>query len=514
MPDEEKPSPSPSRLEQIRKPGIYRNRISFFGTFIALTALGNIVFLFILDILRLQTNPYIGILAYVIFPGILIFGIAIILLGMFLEYRRRLHHAEVKVAPYPRIDFNQPHQRNVFTFVSMTTLFFVLLSAVGSYRAYQYSDSVTFCGQVCHTPMHPEYTAYLASPHARVRCVDCHVGEGAGWYVRSKLSGAYQLYSVTFNKFPRPISTPVHNLRPAQETCEQCHWPERFIGAQMKVITHYGNDEKNTPLQIRLLVKTGGGSPQTGLTAGIHWHMNIANKVYFVSTDPQHQTIPWVRMVDQYGKTTEYKLQSTDMTQQQIDAAPKHRMDCIDCHNRPSHIYVAPDRAVDESILAGRIDQTLPSVKAIAVDALTSTKYKTTPEALDGIRKNMEEAYKSKYADAFASRRARVEDAIEETQRIYQRTIFPEMNVDWRTHPNNIGHFYYPGCFRCHDGNHVSADGKVIRKDCAICHTILTQEQNGTLMQNIPGGEFKHPVDIGDLKDVSCTDCHTGGTGP
>lgn len=490
-------------------PDLAHNRLSWVGSIISVVAFCNIVFLFVIGFISKTSSPYLGIFTWVIFPSILIFGILLQFLGIVLEHRRRVRLGYKDATPYPRIDFNSPSVRTKFLAFGIAALFFGVLSAVGSYQAYQFSDTVSFCGTTCHEPMHPEYTAYLGSPHARVRCVDCHVGPGAGWYVRSKLSGAYQIYSASFNKYPRPITTPVHNLRPAAETCEQCHWPERFIGAQMKVFTHYSSDDKNTPRQIRMLIKTGGGSSASALSAGIHWHMNIANRITYIATDPQRQTIPWVRVEDREGHVTEYTAKSGGLTPQQVSSSPKRVMDCIDCHNRPSHIYRPPDLSVDMALLGGQIDRTLPGIKNIATNALTVT-YKTTAEALQGIARDMNDAYKSKFPPVLADRKASIDQAISATQSIYQTTIFPEMRVDWRTHPNNIGHFYYPGCFRCHDGEHVSADGRVVKKDCDICHAVVEQQEGTSNPITLQGAGFKHPIDLGDLKAVTCTDCHNG----
>jgi nitrate/TMAO reductase-like tetraheme cytochrome c subunit len=361
--------------------------------------------------------------------------------------------------------------------------------------------------------MNPEFTAYQQSPHARVACVECHVGAGATWYVKSKMSGARQVFATAFKTYPRPIPTPVHDLRPAPDTCEECHWPKKFYGAQLKVFNHYASDEKNTSRQIQLLIKTGGGDPATGAPEGIHWHMNIANEINYIAKDDQRQIISYIHVKDMQGRVTEYFSKDSTLTRQQIANAPRHRMDCVDCHNRPTHIYVAPDQSVDQSILARRIDVNLPFVKQQAVAALTAT-YDTTDAATAGIAKSMHGFYETKYPDLAKTKELEIRNAIDEVQKIYARTIFPEMKITWQTHPNNIGHLYFNGCFRCHDGNHVSADGKVVPKECDTCHTVLSQSEAGVKLAAAEKPSFQHPVDIGDLTQVNCSDCHTGGVSP
>jgi len=492
---------------------LYRNPISLIGIALATVAFLNIIFLFIIDLLSSQPAPYLGILAYMVAPGFLIFGLILIPVGLVHERRRRLREVG---APFhfARLDLNNPAQRSTVAFVLSFVVGFSLISAVGSYKAYEFTDSVRFCGQLCHSVMNPEFVAYSASPHARVACVECHVGSGASWYVKSKLSGARQVYYTAMGTFPRPIPTPVHNLRPAPDTCEQCHWPKKFWGAQLKSFTHYGDDEQNTPRVIRLLIKTGGGDPSLGQgTGGIHWHMNIANKIFYFATDEQRQTIPWVRVETAQGQVTDYITKDNPPTPAQIEKASKRRMDCVDCHNRPTHIYVPPDLSVDRSITGRSIDASLPYIKQQGVQVLTAD-YKTTDEANQKIADGINRFYQEKYPQIASSKAASVKAAVAELQRIYGTTIFPDMKVNWKTHPNNIGHFYSQGCFRCHDGNHVSKDGKVISKDCNSCHTVLEQQESGTEVASLPVQTFKHPVDIGDLTQVNCSDCHNGGVGP
>jgi muramidase (phage lysozyme) len=494
--------PTPVRR---KRPTLFRNYISLFGAAIAVAAIASGVLLFLMEITSSGENPYLGILTYIVFPTALMFGLGIVLLGILLERRRRRRAAPDQVLAYPRLDLNDRRSRRAFFTFLMLTFLFVSASAFGSYKAYEYSDSVAFCGQTCHQVMGPELTAYKAGAHARVRCVDCHVGPGAEWYVRSKLSGAYQLYSVTFKKYPRPILTPVHNLRPAPQTCEQCHWPEKFFGAQLKVFTHYGYDEQNTMRQRRMLIEVGGGSPTTGLVKGIHWHMNIANEVDYISTDEHRQVIPWVRIKSRDGKVTEYYDRTRPLQPDQIANAPKRRMDCVDCHNRPAHVYLPPDVAVDQAFVAGRLDPSLPFLKKQAVEVL-SKPYNTSSEALLTIEKTLTDFYRTNYADLYSQKQPTIQAAISETQRIFQTYFFPEMKTDWQTHPNNIGHLYFAGCFRCHDGEHVSNDGKVITNNCNVCHTVIYDSANPTA--SVKMGPFIHPVDLGALEDRKCDFCH------
>ena len=486
-----------------------RNPISLIGLALALVAFGNFLFLFFIDLTSDHPSPYVGILAYMVAPAFLVAGLALVAFGAWYDRRKRRLEPGVEVR-YLRLDFNDPSQRGALTFVFSFFIGFIALSVVGSYRAYEFTDSVQFCGQLCHSVMAPEYTAYQLSPHARVACVDCHVGAGATWYVKSKLSGARQVFATAFKTYPRPIPTPVHNLRPAAQTCEQCHWPKKFFGAQLKVFTHYASDEKNTPRQIRMLINVGGGDPATGAVEGIHWHMNIDNEITYVATDEQRQVIPYIHVKDLQGRETEYFVKDSPLTKDQIAKAEKHRMDCVDCHNRPTHIYVPPDLSVDNSLLAKRLDISLPFLKQQAVTALAAN-YDTTNAAMQGIAKSLGSFYETKYPALAHSKQLEIRAAVDELQRIYRNTTFPEMRLNWQTHPNNIGHYYFNGCFRCHDGQHVSSDGKVVSKDCQTCHSVLSQQEGGVNMAAVQNVPFQHPIDLGDMTLVNCSDCHASG---
>lgn len=479
-----------------------RNIISQAGVAIAIVALANLVFLIYLDATQTHANPYFSILTWIIAPAILIAGLVLYVGGMLLERRRRRLSGVEEVPLYPSIDLNNRRTRTIAIITAVGGLAFVTMSIVGSYQVYHYTDSDAFCGTLCHQVMHPEYTAYKLSPHARVGCVGCHVGPGATWFVRSKLSGSYQVYAVLTNRFPRPIPTPVASLRPARETCEQCHWPEKFFGAQLKTFDHFGYDETNTPYQVRMLIKTGGGTPAGGPVEGIHSHMNIANEVTYIATDEHRQQIPWVRIRNRTtGEMTEYMSESAKLTDAQLATLPRRTVDCVDCHNRPTHVYMSPDRAVDRALVAGQIDKTLPFAKQQAV-AVLAKDYTSTPQAVGAIAADFPAYYQKTYPAVYSAKKARIDTAVVALQQIFSSTRFPEMRVDWRTHPDNVGHFMSSGCFRCHDDQHVSKDGKRISKDCSICHSVVSENQTNA--------QFLHPVDLGDLRSVNCADCHTG----
>jgi nitrate/TMAO reductase-like tetraheme cytochrome c subunit len=330
-----------------------------------------------------------------------------------------------------------------------------------------------------------------------VACVACHVGPGVNWFVRSKLTGSYQLYSVAFNKYPRPITTPIKNLRPARDTCEQCHWPQKFSGNLDRTFTYFQNDESNSPYAIRLSIKIGGADPTRGPVGGIHWHMVVGNRVEYLATDPARQKIPWVRITDSQGVVTTYR---TPKFTNDVSLSDIRTMDCMDCHTRPSHRYVSPDKAVNLAMELGQIDRTLPWIKTNAVYVLTR-KYETDNQARDGIATALAARYPNE---------PRIRDVIPVVQQIYRDNFFPEMKANWSVYPDNIGHMIWPGCFRCHDGNHKADDGRTIKaNDCNACHTILAQGTGAELQQMTPGGQpFKH---TGGDYDLSCSDCHTGG---
>lgn len=507
--DPAEPAEGQTPDEEPKQPTLFRNYISFAGFAIAAASLTTIFLLLLIELTGNGGNsPYSDLVTFILFPSILAFGIFVVFVGALIERRRRRSRAPSDIARFPILDLNDPHRRrSLLVFISVTFAF-LFMSAFGGYRAYEYTESVTFCGQACHSVMKPEFVAYNASPHARVRCVDCHVGGGPGAYVSAKFNGMRQLYGVVTGDFSRPIHTPVANMRPANETCAKCHWPEKFHGEKLKVFRHYGYDENNSLSQTRMLINVGGGTEAGGPVGGIHWHMNVANEITYVSTDEKRQDIAWVRMKKADGSVVEYTAKDNKLSPTQIENASKRVMNCIDCHNRPTHIFLSPNNAVDQSLAAGNLDATLPFIKSKAVESLTRS-YSTNEEAVASIRQELESYYAGTYPDLAVSKPGAVDAAIVEVQRLYQTYFFPEMKTDWQAHGNNIGHFNTEGCFRCHDGQHFSSEGKAIRNECSVCHTTVDQTFLGKPVA-VKDGLFQHPINLGDRNTWQCAACHKG----
>lgn len=484
------------------------NPFSIFGAGLGALSFGIILFLTILEYLAPEPKPYMGIITFIILPVFLLIGIFFIILGIARE-RTRLKKGIERKHRLLVINFNDPKQRRMVISFLLGAILLLFFSAFGSYKAYEYTETDEFCGLLCHKVMEPEYTAYQSSPHSRVGCVTCHIGSGAAWFVRAKISGSYQVYSVLFNKYSKPIPTPVENLRPAEGTCEKCHSPEHFFSEIRYQANYYLYDEANTKSSISMLLKIGGGNSELGRAEGIHWHMNIANKIEYIYTDSIRSEIPWVRLIAQDGSVKIFRDKTVKFDEKNYPPENLRTMDCIDCHNRPSHIYYPADKSVNLALSLSRIDETLPYIKSVAVDALEN-KYSTKEVGLDSIRTSVTDFYQSNYPSIFATKNNAIEQAINEIQKIYNRNYFPSMNVSWRGFPNHLSHLYDKGCFRCHDGNHVSDNGEKIKKDCNLCHTIISQTTgDGKQLLSLTGVDFVHPEDLGmDVKELICVDCH------
>ena len=471
----------------------FRNWISLAGVVVAMGSLFSFILLFAMEFISHGSNPYLGILTFVVAPAFLAFGAALMLGGWAWQ---RMRIIKGKAAPFVQIDFSRAdHRRNAIIFILCAAVF-LMVSAIGSYESYHFAESTAFCGQTCHEPMKPEFTAYLNSPHAHVGCTECHVGPGAVGYIKAKLNGVNQLQQTILNTYSRPIPAPKHNHK-AEDTCERCHWPKKYIGNKDKTFTHFLQDETNTANVVRMAIKVGGGDPTHGPVGGVHWHMNIDSKVEYIATDDKKQEIPFVRLTNNKGEVTEFRSPNFKDDPAKFTL---HKMDCLDCHNRPAHQFRPIGDAIDMSLSLKRIDPSIPLIKSNLVSILSHTNA-TEAEGLNYIATTLRQVYTNDL---------NISPLIAEAQNIFKRTIFPEMKSDWRKYPDNIGHKNFPGCFRCHDGTHKTADSKrkIEASDCNSCHEILGQSTGTMLGELKPGVAFAHPDPSSEGKDPNCFSCH------
>jgi nitrate/TMAO reductase-like tetraheme cytochrome c subunit len=449
---------------------LIRSPVSIAG--MMLTTISAVLFLivFLADLFGLHTNPYIGIVFFLLLPALFLVGLVLIPLGAWVQRRRRTRGQAPAEIRWPRMDLNNPAHRTTAVTIFALTLVNVIIVSLAAYKGVEYMDSPEFCGSVCHDVMKPEYASYRDAPHSRVRCVACHIGPGAASFAQAKLNGLSQVVGVMRNNYPRPIPPPVRSMRTARDTCEGCHWPEQLHGDKVKRIVEYADNEANTESVTIVRVHVGGGSDRLGIATGIHWHMNLSNIVEFIATDDARQAIPYVKITDSRGNVREFFADG--VTPEQLANGERHQMDCMDCHNRPAHTMSATaERAIDNAITRGEIPKTLPFIRRESVRALKAA-YPTQDAGLESIGQALRTFYSTNHGDVLTSSRPDVERAVAGAQAVYGRNVFPEMNVQFGTYPNNIGHIDAPGCFRCHDDNHKTKEGKALGQECETCHVI------------------------------------------
>jgi nitrate/TMAO reductase-like tetraheme cytochrome c subunit len=450
-----------------------RNTMSLLGT--ALVLVSGILFVTLLgiELLGAEGHPYIGIITYLILPGVLFLGVVLMVWGVRRERRR------TPESVFPIIDLNLDSTRKrlmVFIFVFVVS---VVVLAIGSFKGVEFMESNAFCGETCHNVMAPEYTAYQRSPHARVRCVECHIGPGTSWFVKSKLNGAWQLVSTALDLYSRPIPTPVHNLRPSKATCEQCHWPEKFHGVVPRMITRYSDDEGNTALKTILLLKVGGHDLSE--SKGIHWHMDPGVQIRY-RADGKRETMFEVELSLADGTVKRYTNGETDPE----GSSTWRVMDCVDCHNRPTHIYYSAEESVDLALQREFLPADLPYIRREALKAMR-TEYASHDEARGGIAAAVNEFYRTAYPELAVARAADIEAVGHVLAGFYRSNVFPSMNIGWNTYPDHSGHEKSPGCYRCHAGEHSTEDGETIADDCSVCHTIVAwEEASPEILELIP----------------------------
>jgi hypothetical protein len=441
-----------------------------------LSGVGLVVFL-VMEGLGLVENPYVGLWGLAFLPGVFVAGLLAMPVGILRRRRKLRQRGDLPEDEprWPRLDFNDRHVRRAVALVVVLTVLNAILLATSSAVAVDFMDSPKFCGTVCHKVMQPEYTAYQNSPHSRVKCVQCHIGPGASFMVRSKFDGLRQVWKVMLGSYARPIASPVHTLRPARDTCEGCHWPAKHYGDKLRLIGRFADDEKNTPSFTALLLKTGGGARNAGQQhGGIHWwHIYADNRIRYLATDQRRQEMAWVELVTPDGKKTEFLREGAQAPMAATLATQARIMDCIDCHNRPTHLFESPERATDAVLQRQAELRALPFYKREVVKAVQAS-YATHELGVTSVRAAIRGYYQKSYPDIATGLAALVARGADEAARVYDRTVFPEMKTDAKTHPLNIGHDESPGCFRCHDGDMKSAKtGEAIPNDCETCHSVL-----------------------------------------
>ena len=478
---------------------------------------GGFLFLILLliDLSSDVDNPYRSLVTFVAAPAVILLGFVLFLIAVWLQVRAARRRGE-KVRFNLSIDPTDPsYMRNLWLFLGFSAVLIFVVVYSGT-RAYDATDSVGFCGETCHVVMKPQNVTYHNSPHARVPCVECHIGPGASFWVKAKFDGIRQVIATTFNTFSRPIETPVENLRPAQETCEECHWPRQFYGQKMVTHTYYRTDEENSPWTIKLLVKIGGGNPRTGAQEGIHWHMLSQNKIEYIATDEKRHEIIWIRMTSVDGKVAVYQEPGVEMPDTTDPNIEIRLFDCMDCHNRPSHSFLPPAKGMNLALSTRRISPDLPYIRQVGLDLLNA-EYESKVEALDKIEQGLWHYYRENYPDIAAEKKALIDQAVETMWDIYGQNFFPDMRTDYRVRENHLSHFVNDGCFRCHDGVKENVRGETISNKCNTCHLIVAQGPSDNvedLVSNIAGLEFQHPEDIDKAwEEMMCTECHTPESG-
>ncbi len=347
----------------------------------------------------------------------------------------------------------------------------VVILAAATFEGIHVMETESFCGETCHSVMGPEFAAYQRSAHARVACVECHIGSGTAWMVKMKLNGAWQMISTMLDLYDRPIPTPVHNLRPSRGTCEQCHWPEQFYGTRAEMITRYEENEANTELKTILLLKVGGNDFSG--QHGIHWHMNPDIQIRY-RADEKRRTMFEVELTEADGTIKSFRKQSVRDDSGEPDEW--RIMDCIDCHNRPTHIYHRADEAVDMALSRNFVAKDLPYIRREGERAIRA-EYATQEDALVGIPAALQDFYGRNYPQIASQRAADIAEAGRVLGAFYEGNVYPHMNIEWGSYPDHSGHHFSPGCNRCHAGDHVTDDGEIINADCSVCHTVVAWDE-------------------------------------
>ncbi|MEJ2721909.1 MAG: NapC/NirT family cytochrome c, partial [bacterium] len=457
--------------------GVAANRVSLIGAVVSLGLFPILTIYPILDNLGVVDEPRLHFIIYGALTWIFIAALLMVFLGLYVLRNKRA--APLFFADEFIEHLLDPQRfggiRRVILFVTFLTVVNIGVIAVSAYNGFRYSESADFCARLCHEVMTPEYTSYQNSPHSRVECVECHIGSGATWFMRSKLSGIKQLAAVVWDTYSKPIGTPIHGLRPARETCQECHRPELFHGERLKVIDRFLEDEGNTHVQTVMLMKVGSGDYRGLQAQGSHWHVASKKNITYEHTDRERLDVTVVRIAGDDGVERVYTRKGLDGGGEG-EGGSTREMDCLDCHNRPTHIYLGPSEALDYKLLTGEIPGKLPYIKKQGLRVVTA-EYASREEAVGSISRGLRTWYADNYPEIAEKKSSLIAKAVEGVTRAYTENVFPEMNIGYGTYRINLGHRDGGGCFRCHDDSHRTAGGRAIPQDCDLCHIIIAEEE-------------------------------------
>ncbi|MBN1480367.1 NapC/NirT family cytochrome c [candidate division KSB1 bacterium] len=452
--------------------GLSVNNIGKTGVIIVTTVFITFLIFEVAHTLGLIRNAYLGLITYLAFPLLFVVGLILIPIGWRIYQKeqgkstRELLNEQFEASD---IQTKFAGSRLFRTIVALTVLNVIILSIAGA-RMLHFMDSAYFCGTACHTVMNPEWVTYQQSPHARVPCIECHVGEGVDALIASKLNGVRQMYLAAFNLYHRPIPTPVHTLRPARETCEHCHWPEKFYGQRLQRHVRYAMDSLSTPCYTTLNIKIDAGGP--GRENGAHWHVSQTNQVAYTSVDDKRERLVLLKARQADGSIKTYFNKSLLEFEKAAKGEDERIMDCVDCHNRATHIYRDAEDIVDEFIRRGELDRGLPFLKEQALAALTAG-YRSPEAAQNGIRNQIVNFYQQHYPSVAIEKSRELDRVVEILQNTHATNRHYHMRIEWGTYPSHVGHKKKLGCFRCHNADFKSENGEVIKHNCTMCHSIL-----------------------------------------
>ncbi len=460
---------------------VSNSKTAVVGCIITIVLLPVLFISILLDLVGFANNPYFGFLIYMVMGPL--WTIGIILIGIGLATSRGGERIGVYALEYLQEQFSLPGRfrrvRKLLLLVSVLSVVSIVLVVTGSYTAFRYTETVAFCATFCHQVMEPEFVTYQHSPHSQIPCVRCHIGQEAGLLTKSKISGLKQLAAVATNTYSRPIPTPVSGLRPSREVCEQCHRPEMFHGDKLYTRRTFQQDRTNTELQTVMLMRVGAGGYRGQAAYGIHWHISPDHTVFYTYTDRERRIINRVRVVNRDG--TERVFSRAGQTSppgrnKEAPSAMTRSMDCIDCHNRPAHIFLGPSEAIDNRLASGHIAASIPFIKQRAVQAITR-EFASLEDARVGISRQLRDWYDEHFPEYRGAQKKILEQAIQAVYQAYAENVFPAMGVGWNTYENMAGHRNDSGCFRCHNRNLVDQEGKSISQDCTICHVIVADNE-------------------------------------